>query len=155
MRVVLCGSFRRDRAGYLAAFDALVAAGHRVVSPEVRPEFLDEDPPGFVRLLADDGGLSPSRLEWRHLEAIRHADAVWLHVGPDGHVGVTSAMEVGFARGAWMGVHAAREPAEPTVAGMVRVGEIFSPDDRCHWDGTCCNCGEHCDLGWDVCGRCS
>ena len=91
--VVLSGSFRKDEAGLRLAYEALVDAGCRVLSPDNVNPVRDHD--GFVYM---DGETrhTPEALESKHLDAIQRARFVWLHA-PDGYVGPSAALEVGYA----------------------------------------------------------
>ena len=50
---------------------------------------------GFVFMRGEEVE-TPERIELKHLEAIQRAAFVWLHA-PEGYVGPSSALEVGFA----------------------------------------------------------
>lgn len=115
-KAVLCGSYRRDHAGLRRTFESL-AASFDVLSPRSL-DFVD---PGaeFVRTTRDIGH-SPAEIEKRHLEAMRTADFVWLHVA-DGYVGRSASMEVGFAHALGIPVFAAEAPNDEAVASFVSV----------------------------------
>lgn len=115
-KAVLCGSYRRDHAGLRQAYENLSAA-FDVLSPRSL-EFVD---PGaeFVRT-PRELGRSSAQIEKRHLEAMRTADFVWLHVA-DGYVGRSASMEVGFAHALGIPVLAAEAPNDEALAGLVTV----------------------------------
>jgi len=114
-RVVLTGSFRRDRPGLQRLFRELEATGCRVLSPIS----LDFDDAEFVRTPAEQD-LSPSELERFHLRALRDADFMMLHT-PGGYVGLSSAYEIGFASALGKPTFALHAPTDEMLAGRVRI----------------------------------
>jgi NTP pyrophosphatase (non-canonical NTP hydrolase) len=122
LRVVLCGSFRRDRASLDATFTALIAE-FAVLSP-ASVDFVDSDVE-FVRL-ADELDRSVLDIESNHLRSISEADFVWLHA-PGGYVGASATLELGHARALGIPVFASERPNDETIAAFVEVVE--SPRD--------------------------
>lgn len=114
-RAVLCGSYKRDREGLFRAYDELVVTGCQVLSP--RRMWFDDA--AFVRDTAEQG-ISPQVIETWHLSAIRQADFVMLHA-PDGYVGLSAAMEIGFATAQDCPVFSRTAPQDIAVQGLVRV----------------------------------
>lgn len=90
-RVVISGTFRRDRLGLERLYHELISTGCQVLSPR-RIEFDDEE---FVRDVAEKR-LSVKAIEDNHLVALEQSDMMWLHA-PDGYVGISGAFEVGYA----------------------------------------------------------
>ena len=90
-RAVLCGSYRRDIDGLRRAYDELAVTGCQVLSPR-RVDFMDGE---FV-VDAAEVGLSPREIENWHLRAIEQSDFILLHA-PKGYVGISAAMEIGYA----------------------------------------------------------
>lgn len=117
MSVVLCGTFRRRRQDLLADYEALVVAGCRVLSP-ADVDFVHERD-GFV-FAAEEIDDAPTLIEERHLEAMIAADFIWLHA-PDGYVGPTAAMELGFARAHGLTVFSRAIPRDPAFGRLVTV----------------------------------
>jgi NTP pyrophosphatase (non-canonical NTP hydrolase) len=117
LRVVLCGSYRRDPEGLVAAYAALSDEGCAVVSPLGIEFKLQLD--GFV-YRQEEIGETPGAIEERHLRALETADFVWLHT-PGGYVGVSASMELGFAKAAGVPVYASMQPADVTMASLVRI----------------------------------
>lgn len=115
-RAVLCGSYRRDRAGLWRAYDELVVTGCQVLSPR-RMQFDDDE--AFVRDAAEQG-MSPLEIETGHLLAICQADFVMLHA-PDGYVGLSAAMEIGFATAQECPVFSRTAPQDIALRGLVKV----------------------------------
>ena len=114
-RAVLCGSYRRDREGLFRAYDELVVTGCQVLSPR-RMQF---DNAAFVRDTAEQG-ISSRAIEAWHLSAIRQANFVMLHA-PDGYVGLSAAMEIGFATAQKCPVFSRTAPQDIALRGLVKV----------------------------------
>ena len=114
---MICGSFRRDRASLRREFLDLQAAGCTVLSPRDL-DFVDEVD-GFV-YGQNDWGKSTAEIEQLHLRSMEKADLVWLHC-PEGYVGTSAAMELGFARAVGIRVFAAEQPRDATLADLVQL----------------------------------
>lgn len=114
-RAVLCGSYRRDRDGLFRVYDELVVTGCQVLSPR-RMQF---DNAAFVRDTAEQG-ISSRAIEACHLSAICQADFVMLHA-PDGYVGLSAAMEIGFATAQKCPVFSRTAPQDIALRGLVKV----------------------------------
>ena len=114
-RAVLCGSYKRDREGLWRAYDELVTTGCQVLSP--RRMWFDDA--AFVRDTAEQG-ISPQAVEAWHLSAICQADFVMLHA-PDGYVGLSAAMEIGFATAQKCPVFSRTAPQDIALRGLVKV----------------------------------
>ena len=115
-RAVLCGSYTRDRAGLFRVYDELVVTSCQVLSPR---QMLFDNNAAFVRDTAEQG-ISPQAIEAWHLSAICQADFVMLHA-PDGYVGLSAAMEIGFATAQDCPVFSRTAPQDIAVQGLVRV----------------------------------
>ena len=114
-RAVFCGSYKRDREGLFRAYDELVVTGCQVLSPQ-RMQFDDE---AFVRDTAEQG-ISSRAIEGRHLLAICKADFVMIYA-PDGYVGLSAAMEIGFATAQKCPVFSRTAPQDIALRGLVKV----------------------------------
>ena len=114
-RAVLCGSYKRDREGLFRAYDELVVTGCQVLSPR-RMQFNNA---AFVRDAAERG-ISSREIEAWHLLAICQANFVMLHA-PDGYIGLSAAMEIGFATAQECPVFSRTAPQDIAVQGLVRV----------------------------------
>jgi len=115
--VVVCGTYRRALEGLRRDVDELRNAGCIVLSPGTLDFVGVRD--GFVFSSGEEGE-APGAIELRHLEAIRRCDFVWFHV-PDGYVGPSGAMELGFARGHGIPVYATELPSDVTLRCFVEV----------------------------------
>lgn len=116
-RAVLCGSYRRDRAGLKQAYEDLLAADCVIVSP-ASLAFVD-DVNGFV-MTREELGERPAAVEARHIEAIRAADFVWLHL-PNGYIGPSAALEVGIAHTLSVPIYAVHAPQDVALSQFVTV----------------------------------
>ena len=114
-RSVLCGSFRRDKSGVIDAYRELTTVGCQVLSP--RRMYWDEAE--FVRDEAE-ANLSIGAIERYHLLAIMQSHFVWLYA-PDGYVGLSGAMEIGFAMAHHKPVYSRSAPADATMREFVTV----------------------------------
>lgn len=115
--VVLCGTFRKDVEGLRHSFEQLKDLGFNVLSPSNVDIVAEKN--GFVYM---DGELTqtPEVLEVRHLEAIERARLVWLH-SPDGYVGPTAALELGYARASGIPVFSQSAPVDEALRSFVVV----------------------------------
>lgn len=129
IRCTLSGSFRRDQTGIKRAYRELVTCGCQVLSPHR----LDFDAPAqlFVRDSAERSS-SEISLETHHLLAIKQSDFVWVHL-PDGYLGVSAAMEIGYATALGLPVFSDQIPKETvfqsfitTVPSVFRALEMLS-----------------------------
>jgi len=73
----------------------------------------------FVRDIAEQR-ISPQAIEAWHLSAIRQANFVMLHA-PDGYVGLSAAMEIGFATAQKCPVFSRTAPQDIALRGLVKV----------------------------------
>jgi NTP pyrophosphatase (non-canonical NTP hydrolase) len=117
LKVAVCGSFRRDPATLRLECQELDSEGCLRLSP-LDLEFVAIDR-GFV-LAKHERGQQPHRIEAEHLLAMERADFVWLH-SPDGYVGRSAAMELGFAHAVGIPVYAQSPPDEPAFRALVEV----------------------------------
>ena len=119
MSVVLCGTYRRDPEGLLRTFDKLKDLGFLILSPSnVR---IESEKHGFV-YMRGESTQSPEQLESNHLDAIQSADFVWFFA-PDGYVGPTGALEVGFAHANGIPVYTDVSLQDATVRSFVELVE--------------------------------
>ncbi len=122
MTAAVSGSFHRHMEAISSAVRNLTARSIRVLSPAdprvvaVQGEFL------FV---ASDRVRSVRLVQDRHLDCIRAADFLWL-VCPDGYVGQSASMEIGYAAGAGVPIFATRAPSDLTLREYVTVVSSLS-----------------------------
>jgi hypothetical protein len=114
--VTVSGSFHRHMHEIGAAVEELAALSIRVLSPAdprvvaAQGEFLfvASDPVRSVRLVQD-----------RHLECVRASSFLWL-VCPDGYVGQSASMELGFAAAVGVPIYSTHAPSDLTLRQYVR-----------------------------------
>ena len=117
---VLLGSYQRGIPSLVRAYEKLSAAGMRVLSPSGRDFVAEVD--GLVPKRREVG--SPlEAIEWLPLNCIRAADLVWLHA-PDGYVGLSGALEIGFASAAGVPVYAEEMPSDIALRSLVTISPL-------------------------------
>ena len=122
LTATVSGSFHRHMELIAAAVTELATLSVRVLSPADprvvanQGEFLfvASDPIRSVRLVQD-----------RHLESIRAADFLWL-VCPDGYVGQSASMEIGFAAAVGVPIFATHLPGDLTLRQYVTIQPSLS-----------------------------
>ena len=117
LKATVSGSFHRHMPAIYAAVGELNAAGVRVLSP-ADPRIVDH-----LReflFVASDRTRLKRQVQQRHFEAIEQSNFLWL-VCPDGYLGVSAAMEVGWALKAGVPVFAERAPNDVTAEDFVTV----------------------------------
>lgn len=92
-KAVLCGTYKKDLDNLHKLYDELITTGCQILSPHSLSFVTSEK--GFQKTVHETKR-SFEELERHHLCAIAEADLVWLHA-PDGYVGNSAAMEIGFA----------------------------------------------------------
>lgn len=117
--VVLCGTYRKDPEGLRRTFEQLKDTGFTVLSP-TNPS-VETEKQGFV-YMQRESLQTPDKIENRHLDAIQHADFIWFFA-PDGYVGPTGALEVGFARASGIPVYTDATLKDLTIKNFVEVVE--------------------------------
>src|ERR1700684_573288 len=111
------GSFHRHMDAITAAVHELASRSIRVLSP-ADPRVVAQQ--GEFLFVASDRVRSVRLVQDRHLESIRAANFLWL-VCPDGYVGQSASMEIGFAAGASVPIFATRPPSDLTLREYVSV----------------------------------
>jgi NTP pyrophosphatase (non-canonical NTP hydrolase) len=121
--LVISGTYRKDFETLKRTYEEFRDLGCDILSPSNVTIVNEED--GFVYMKGEETE-TPNSIELRHLNAIQKAGFVWLHA-PDGYVGVTSALEIGFAHAAGVPVFASHAPSEQVFRSFVQV--VPSPSD--------------------------
>ncbi|MGH9199650.1 MAG: hypothetical protein ACRD2A_00245 [Vicinamibacterales bacterium] len=93
LSVTVSGSFHRFMLEIERVVQEFTARGVRILSP-AHPKVVDHL--GEFLFVASDRVRSIRLVQDRHLTSIAESDFVWL-VSPDGYVGQSAAMEIGFA----------------------------------------------------------
>jgi hypothetical protein len=115
LKASVSGSFHRFMPEIEAAVHELTGRGVRVVSP-ADPTIVDAI--GEFLFVASDRVRSVRLVQDRHLESIGGSDFLWL-VCPDGYVGQSASMELGFAAANNVPVFAITAPADLTLRHYV------------------------------------
>jgi hypothetical protein len=116
-RVAVSGSFHRHMEAITAAVQELASLSIRVLSP-ADPRVVAYQ--GEFLFVASDRVRSVRLVQDRHLECIRAADFLWL-VCPDGYVGQSASMEVGFAAAAGVPIFSTHAPGDLTLRQYVTI----------------------------------
>lgn len=117
LKAAVSGSFHRHMEAITAAVHELAALTVRVLSP-ADPRVVARQ--GEFLFVASDRITSVRLVEDRHLECIRAANFLWL-VCPDGYVGQSASMEIGFAAAVGVPIFAAHQPADLTLRQYVKI----------------------------------
>ena len=136
LNAAVSGSFHRHMEVITAAVQELASLSIRVLSP-ADPRVVAQQ--GEFLFVASDRVRSVRLVQDRHLESIRAADFLWL-VCPDGYVGQSASMEVGFAAAIGVPIFATRAPSDlmlreyvaivPTLSDALRKAEAGSRSRR-------------------------
>lgn len=117
LRAAVSGSFHRHMEAITRAVHELAALSVRVLSP-ADPRIVAAQ--GEFLFVASDRVRSVRLVQDRHLESIRAADFLWL-VCPDGYVGQSASMELGYAAAAGVLIFASRAPSDLTLREYVTI----------------------------------
>jgi hypothetical protein len=126
LSATVCGSFRRAMGAVADAVYRYTDAGVRVLSP-ADPRVVDQF--GDFLFVASDRARAIKLVESRHLAAIEASDFVWL-VTPEGYIGQSGAMEVGFAVAVGTPIFCSEVPVDLTLRQYVT--PLASPLDAIH-----------------------
>jgi hypothetical protein len=115
LKVAVSGSFHRHMAKINEAVQQLASLSIRVLSP-ADPRIVAQQ--GEFLFVASDRIRSVRLVQDRHLDSIRAADFLWL-VCPDGYVGPSASMEVGYAAAAGVLIFGTHAPSDLTLREYV------------------------------------
>src|SRR5713226_4457640 len=110
------GSFHRHMGAITTAVHELAALSVRVLSP-ADPRIVAEQ--GEFLFVASDPVRSVRLVQDRHLECIKAANFLWL-VCPDGYVGQSASMEIGYAAAVGVPILATEAPSDLTLRQYVK-----------------------------------
>lgn len=116
------GSFHRHMEAITWAVRELATLSVRVLSP-ADPRIVAAQ--GEFLFVASDRVRSVRLVQDRHLDSIRAADFLWL-VCPDGYVGQSASMELGYAAAAGISIFATRAPSDLTLREYVTIVPTLS-----------------------------
>ena len=117
LRVTVSGSFRKHLKEIAEVISELTGSGVDVVSPS-DPTVVDSI--GEFLFVASDSVRSVRLVQDRHLDAIRISNFLWL-VSPDGYVGQSASLELGFAAAVGTPIFSATAPDDLTLRQYVHV----------------------------------
>jgi hypothetical protein len=117
LTATVSGSFHRHMEAITSAVRELATLFVRVLSP-ADPRVVAAQ--GEFLFVASDRVRSVRLVQDRHLESIRAANFLWL-VCPDGYVGQSASMEVGFAAAAGVPIFATHAPVDLTLREYVTI----------------------------------
>jgi hypothetical protein len=117
IQVTVSGSFRRAMGAVQSAVEEFADRGALVLSP-ADPRVVDQF--GDFVYVASDRVRHIRTVQSRHLVAVGASDFLWL-VAPEGYVGVSAAMEVGFAASEGIPIFSAEVPSDLTLRQWVTV----------------------------------
>lgn len=121
LTATVSGSFHRHMGDIGQAVNDLLDLGVRVLSP-ADPRVVDQM--GDFLFVASDRMRSVRLVQDRHLECILASDFLWL-VAPDGYVGQSASMEVGFAVANGVSIFSTGRPGDLTLRQYVhQVGHM-------------------------------
>jgi len=123
INATVSGSFRRAMGAVQEAVYALTDAGVHVLSP-ADPRVVDKF--GDFVFVASDRVRAIKLVQSRHLAAIAASDLVWL-VAPDGYIGQSGAMEIGYAVSVGTPVFTSEVPIDLTLRQYVTT--LPTPED--------------------------
>jgi hypothetical protein len=121
IKVTVSGSFRRHLHAIGSAVQELMDLRVSVLSP-ADPRVVGAT--GEFLFVASDRIRSVRLVQDRHMESIRASDFLWL-VAPDGYVGQSASMEIGFAVANSVPIFSRTEPTDMTLRQYVR--RVASP----------------------------
>ena len=125
LAVTVSGSFQRHFGAVQAAVAELTACGALVLSP-ADPRIVDSLG-GFV-FVASDIRRTVKGVQNRHLAAIARSAFLWF-VCPDGYIGPSGALEIGFAAAHGVPVYSVDPPSDITL--MEYVDLVATPAQAC------------------------
>lgn len=119
--IVISGSFRKHIQGIQEKIREFEALGISVLSPKASKVI---NPKEEFAILETDDTAEPKTLEQRHLDAIYESDALYIY-NPDGYLGASATMELGWALALGKPVYAKETPQDFTL--KLFSGKIASP----------------------------
>lgn len=117
MQVTVSGSFKQAMEEVQDVVEEFAERGVLVLSP-ADPRIVDQF--GDFVFVASDQVRHIRTVQGRHFASIAASDFLWL-VAPDGYVGISAAMEIGFAVSRDIPVFSGEVPADLTVRQWVSV----------------------------------
>ncbi|MFY9227841.1 MAG: hypothetical protein WAO28_00740 [Candidatus Microsaccharimonas sp.] len=123
IKATLSGSFHRDPEGLERDYRELALNQCQVLSPRTLA-FKDSLQP-FVRHGVEEAD-SVGTIQKHHLQAIALSDFLWVHA-PDGYIGVSTAMEIGYAYGQGIPIFVATDVEDEMINSfLTKVPSVFA-----------------------------
>lgn len=117
LNVTVSGSFRRSMPAISEAVERFNSMGHSVLSP-ADPRIVDAF--GEFLYVASDRLRNIGLVQERHFAAIDESAFLWVVI-EDGYIGLSTALEIGYAVRGNIPVLAAQPPTDLTLRAMVTV----------------------------------
>ena len=118
VRATISGSFNKSLDKVQRKIREFERARIEVLSPSVSPKRATRN--GFVFLVRDKG--DPKEVEAKHLDAISRSDFLYV-VNPEGYVGVSVSLEIGYALSRHITVFSSHQPSDLTLRGLMISGK--------------------------------
>jgi hypothetical protein len=123
IKATLSGSFHRDPEGLERQYRELALAQCQVLSP--RSLEFEDNSLLFVRHAVEKRD-SIRLIEQHHLQAIALSDFLWLYA-PEGYIGLSGALEVGYAVAKGIPVFSSEDPEDHTLKSFItKVPSVFA-----------------------------
>ena len=123
IKVTLSGSFHKNPHGLAREYRELIQNQCQVLSP--RSLDFEDESLLFVRNRVERQD-SVNRIESFHLQAIALSDFLWLHA-PHGYVGISGAMEIGYAIALGIPVYSTVDLQDQTLNSFItKVPSVFA-----------------------------
>lgn len=123
IKATLSGSFHRDPEGLARDYRELTRSQCQVLSPRTLA-FKDTLQP-FVRHSVEEPD-SVATIQKHHLQAIALSDFLWVHA-PNGYIGISTAMEIGYAYGRGIPVFVATDVEDEMMNNfLTKVPSVFA-----------------------------
>ncbi len=126
MKCVISGSFRKHYDDICRTISDFERLGVEVLSPK-KSSVVDSNE-AFV-ILETDKSSDPKKLEEDHLNAIRQCDFLYV-CNPDGYIGASTLLEIGFAIGVDKEIYCIKQPKELIID--VLIAGVASPKEIIH-----------------------
>jgi hypothetical protein len=117
IQATVSGSFRQAISAVQEVVQEVVEHGALVLSP-ADPRIVDQF--GDFVFVASDQVRRIRTVQGRHFAAIAASDFLWL-VAPEGYVGLSAAMEIGYAVSRGIPVYSSEVPSDLTVRQWVEI----------------------------------
>lgn len=108
MKTTISGSFRKHLDKIVEVIAEFEKNGIDVLSPQHR---FPKNPGEEFVLFEGEETNNPKELEEIHLKAIKNSDFLYV-VDPEGYVGNSAVMEIGYAKALGKSIYSSEEPSE-------------------------------------------